>query len=144
MKRVIRPFNHTASSSFFRLACRVEFKDDELLLSDAKKAIVGLEQLKKYEESISVLKKRRTSHIKGRRKSIERIYQILFTSATSAIYFSIAVAIEKILEKHYSLKSGETYVLLSGASSKLYEAVNKKHEETVRATTVNLKKGDKL
>lgn len=125
-KKSIKPFNHTPASSFFRLACRVDFMDDKDTLPDAEKALKALDQLKDYARSLKEKTKKRTHTVRGRRKSIERLEKPVFKRMSSYIYYAIAIDIEKILERHYQLKSGETYVVLSKAALRFYETVSKR------------------
>jgi len=120
----IKPFNHTPSSSFFRLACIVDFMDESKLLSDAVNAQKALNQLKNYANSLKGKTRKRVRTVRGRRISLERIVRSPLKKIHSQILYGIAVEIEKILERHYQIKSGETYVVLSKASSQMYETVS--------------------
>lgn len=136
-RKCIKPFNHTAASSFFRLACRVDFMEDKDALADAEKALKALDQLKGYARSLKEKTKKRTNLVRGRRKSIERLSKPIFKRMASHIYYAIAIEVEKILERHYQLKSGETYVVLSKAALQFYETVSKRVVSIPCATAVN-------
>lgn len=141
-KSVVKPFNHTAASSFFRLACRADFMDDKNTLPDAEKALKALNQLKDYAGSLKEKTKKRTHNVRGRRKSFERLSKPPFKRMSSHIYYAIAIEIEKILERHYQIKSGETYVVISKAALQLYETVSKRFVSIPRATAMsNSKEG---
>lgn len=127
MKQVIKPFNHTPASSFFRLACRAEFLENELLQAEADSTLLGLATLREFENNLKGRIKIKTSKVRGRRKNFNRYYKAPFTSLPSNIYYGIAIAIENMLERHYQLKSGETYVLLSKASMQFYQAANSRY-----------------
>lgn len=137
MKKHTRPFNHVVSSSFFRLACRTEFFDDSIMLLDAEKTIDGLKQLRDYEKQLRKHIKIRTSNFRGRRKSFDKLYAMPFTKASSRIYYSVAISIENMLEKHFQIKSGETYVLLYKTSMQFYDAVQQKYQSTLRTAAIN-------
>jgi hypothetical protein len=133
---IIKPFNHIPASSFFRLACIVDFNDDPKLFTDATNTQKALKQLKHYERSLKGKTKKRVLHVRGRRISIERMFKSPFKKVHSQIFYGVAVEIEKILERHYQIRSGETYFVLSKAASQMYEAVSSRVATLSGAATV--------
>lgn len=141
-KQTIKPFNHTPASSFFRLACRVDFVEAEKILPDAELALKAFAQYEAYSNGLKSKKRKRTGNVRGRRASFERTSATPFKKETARIFYGIAVKVERTLEKHYQIKSGETYVVLLKAASLLFLAVSQRVETAMRANTANQKKGE--
>ena len=123
----IKPFNHTPASVMFRLACMQEFEKNDKQFDDETLGMVELlERFKCYELALRKKIRKRTNTVRGRRKSIERIISNPFTRINSKVVYSIAIEMERLLEKHYQMKSGETYVLLSKAAALMAESIKEK------------------
>lgn len=121
-----KPFNHTPASSFFRLACRAEFINEDDLIEHSKATLKAFSTFRAFAKSAKEKAKKKTGHVKGRRPSLERsVKQTPLKKMPARIYYAIAIDIERTLERHYQIKSGESYVLLHKAATNLYETTEK-------------------
>lgn len=134
----MKPFNHTSSSSFFRMACRV----DELgvPLAVVEKIMRGYSEYSSYANEIKNHLKKRSIKVSARRKHLGDVVKAPFKTVEAQILYSIAIGVERILEKHYQKKSGETYVILSKSAMQLYEMSNA--QISVPATGTTTVKGE--
>jgi len=135
---VIKPFYHTCASTMFRLACKIETGDCQKTVDEnGASAVDALCQLMEFEKGLRVKIRKRTNKVGGRRKSLERIIKNPFREPNAAVVYKVAIETEKMLEKHYQLKSGETYVLLSKAATKMAEAIKGQFEAHACTTPLN-------
>lgn len=125
MFKTVKPFNHIPASSLFRLACMVEFADEKKIEKSTKKILKIFSEFKEYAGKLKKEKRKRTYHVRGKRKSIDKQIKSPFTKIGSQLIYAMAIEVESSLESHFQIRSGETYVVLSKVAMQLYGATSK-------------------
>lgn len=133
-------FNHVPASALFREACRIEFFEEDIFADFTVMVAEQLDIYKKY--ALKVDAKRKGAYkVPGRRPSIERLIPSPFSKNHSSAVYSVAIAIERTLERQYQFKSGETYVVLSKAASQLSEAISNEIKRKLGDAPITLWEG---
>lgn len=139
---VAKPFNHLPASIVFREACRLECVYPEQMNVNPIILVCKehLDKLKGYNNQLRPFVKKRVQSIKSQRINISKTIKNPFTNINASIIYGIALNIERMLEKHYQLQSGETYVLLLSAATNMATAIKNDIVTTFNEPTT-MKKG---